>query len=56
LVSKEDRNFTIDSKDRGLTLSKFSGYLVMVKIIKIRHLQGRISQNNHDSKIIFMQK
>jgi len=29
--------------------------LVIVKIIKIRHLKGHISQENHDSKIISMQ-
>ena len=56
LVSKEEKNFTVESKDKGLSLSKFSWYLVIVKIIKIRHIKGHISQNNQDSKIIFMQK
>ena len=48
LVSKEEKNFTIESKDKALFLSKFSGYLVIVKIIKIRHLKGYVSQKNHD--------
>jgi len=30
--------------------------LVIVKIIKIRHLKGHISQTSHDLKNIFMQK
>ena len=56
MVSKEEKIFTIKSKDKGLSQSKFSLYLVMVKINKIRHSKGHISQKNHDSKIIFMQK
>ena len=56
LVSKEEKNFTIKNKDKGLSLSKFSWYLVIVKIIKIRHSKGHISQTNHDLKNIFMQK
>ena len=56
LVSKEEKNFTIESKDKVQSLSKFSCYLVTVKIIKIIHLKGHISQTNHDSKIILMQK
>ena len=56
LVSKEEKNFTIKSKDKGLSLSKFSWYLVIVKIIKIRHSKGHISQTSHDLKNIFMQK
>ena len=55
LVSKEEKNLTIESKDKGLTLSKFSWYLVIVKIIKIRHSKGHISRTNHDLKNIFMQ-
>ena len=56
LVSKEEKNFTIKSKDKGLSLGQFSRYLVIVKIIKIRHLEGHNSRKTHDSKIIFMQK
>ena len=56
LVSREDKNFTIESKDKGLSLSKFSWYLGIVKIIKIRHSKGHISQTNHDLKNISMQK
>ena len=56
LVSKEEKNFTIKSKDKGLLLSKFSWYLVIVKIIRIRHSKGHISQTNHDLKNVFMQK
>ena len=54
LVSKEEKNFTIESRDKGLSLSKFSWYLVNVKIIKIRHSKGHTSQKSHDSKIISM--
>ena len=56
LVSKEEKNFTIKSKDKKLSLGKFAWYLVIVKIIKIRHLKGCIRQKNHDSKIILIQK
>ena len=56
LVSKEEKLFTIESKDKGLSLSKFSWYLVIVKISKIRHSEGHISQTNHDLKNIFGQK
>ena len=56
LVSKEVKNFTRESKDQELSLSKFPWYLVDVKIIKIRHLKGNISQKNYDLKIIFMEK
>ena len=56
LVSKEDENFTIESKGKGLSLSRFSWYLAIVKIIQIGHLKGHISQKNHDLKIVFMQK
>ena len=56
LVSKEEKDFTVKSKYKVLSLSKFSWYLAIVKIIKIRHLKGHISQKNHDLKIIFMQK
>ena len=56
LVSKEVKNFTRESKDQELSLSKFPWYLVDVKIIKIRHLKGHISQKNYDFKIIFMEK
>ena len=56
LVSKEQKNFTMKSKDEVLSLSKFSWYLAIVKIIQIRHSKGHISQKNHDLKIIFVQK
>ena len=56
MVLKDETNFTMKNKDRVLSLSKFSWYLAMVKIIKIRHSKGHISQKNHVSKIIFMQK
>ena len=56
LVSKEENNFDKESKDKVLSLSKFLWYLVIVKNIKIRHSRGHISQENHDSKIIFVQK
>ena len=56
LVSKEEKDFTIESKDIEPSLSKFSRYLVIVKIIEIRHLKGHISKKNHDLKNIFMQK
>ena len=46
----------MESKDKKPSLSKVSWYLVIVKIIKIKHLKGHISQKNHDSKIIFMEK
>ena len=55
-VSKEEKNFTIESKDKGLSLSKISGYFAIVKIVKIRHLDGYIGQKNDDLEIIFMQK
>ena len=55
LVSKEEKNFTVNSEDKVLSLSKFSGCLAVIKIIKIRHLKGHISQKNHDLKIISMQ-
>ena len=44
LVSKEVKNFTRESKDQELSLSKFPWYLVDVIIIKIWHLKGHISQ------------
>ena len=56
LVSKEDKNFTIESKGKGLSLSRISWHLAIVKNIKIGHLEGRISQTNCDLKIVFMQK
>ena len=56
LVSKEEKHFAIESKNKVQSLSKFSWYLVMVKMIKIRHSKGYISQTNHDLKNIFMQK
>ena len=56
LVSHEKEILMIKSKNKGLSLSKFSWYLVIVKIMKIRHSKGHISQRNHDSKIIFMHK
>merc|ERR1711989_12052 len=56
LVSKEDKNFTIESKGKGLSLSRFSFYLAIVKIIQIGRLNGHISQKNHDFKIVFVQK
>ena len=36
LIFKEEKNFIIQSKDKVLSLSKFS-YLVIVKIIKVKH-------------------
>ena len=56
LVSKKEIKITTKSKDKELSLSKFSSYLAVVKIIKIRHSKGHISQIKHDLKIIFMQK
>ena len=56
LVSKGEENYTVESKDKGLSLSKFTRCLAIVKIIKIRHLKGHISQKNDDLKIVFMQK
>ena len=57
LISQEEKNSTIESKDKILLfLNKFSCYLVIVKIIKIRRLKGHISQKNHDSEIVLMQK
>ena len=52
------KKITIKIQDKGLSLSNFLWYLVIVKIINIKHLKGHItiSQKNHDSKIIFMQK
>ena len=55
LVFKEEKEFTIESKEKMLSLSKFSWYLVIIKIIKIRHSKGHISQQNHDLKIIIIQ-
>ena len=55
LLSKEEKNFTMESEDKVLSLSKLSWYLVFIKIIKIRHLKGHISQKNHDLKIISTQ-
>ena len=52
LVSKEEKNSSVESNDNMLSLSKFSWNLVIVKIIKIRHFKGHICQKNHDSKII----
>ena len=52
LVSKEEKNSSVESNDNMLSLSKFSWNLVIVKIIKIRHFEGHICQNNHDLKII----
>ena len=44
LVYKEDKDFPMESIDKMLSLKKFSWYLVIVKIIKIRHLKGHKSQ------------
>ena len=53
LVSKEEKKFTMESRYKGLLLSKFSWYLVIVKIIKIRRLEGYNYQpKNKDLKII----
>ena len=46
LISKEEQILTKESKEKGLPLSKFSWYLVIVKIIKTRHSKGHISQTN----------
>ena len=56
LISKEEKKFTIKSKNKGLSLSKFLWYLVIFKIIKIRHSKGHISQTNHELKKFLMQK
>ena len=50
LVSKEENNSATESKDKVLSLSKFSQHLVNdnVGIIKIRHLKG---QNHFNTKI-----
>ena len=40
LVLKEEKSLTMKSKDEVQSLSKFSCYLVIVNIIKIRHLKG----------------
>ena len=40
-VSKKDKEFTIESKGKGLSLSRFSWYLAIVKIIKIGRLKGQ---------------
>ena len=56
MVSKEEKNFTMESRYKRLSLSKFSWYLVVVKIIRIRHSKGHISQTNPDLKNILMQK
>ena len=56
LVSEKGKSFTIKSKGKKLSLGKFSWYLAIVKIIKIRHLECHINQENHDLKIIFEQK
>ena len=42
-------------KSPQLSLSMFSWYLFIVKIIKIGHSKGHTSQTNHDLKNIFMQ-
>ena len=56
LVSKQEKSFTIESEGKGLSLSKFSWYSVIVKIIKTGHSKGHISQKNHDLKVIVMQE
>ena len=49
-------DWLIKSKHKVLSMRKFSGYLVIVKTIKLRHSKGHISRRNHDRKLIFMQK
>ena len=44
------------SKKHPIFLSKFSSYLVIIKIVKILHQLGHISYKNHDMKMIFYQK
>ena len=46
LVSMEEKNFTIESKDKVLSLTKFSWYLNTVKVQKIRHPNGHISKKS----------
>ena len=41
---RRKKKFSLENKDKGLSLSKLSWYLVIVKIIRIRHLNGHISQ------------
>ena len=55
-LPRKKKKLTLKRYDKVLFLTKFSWHLVMVKIIKIRHLRGHISQNNHDSKPIFIWK
>ena len=42
--------FAIEIKNKVLSLSKFSQYMVIVKIVKTRHQNGHISYVNHDRK------
>ena len=55
-LPRKKKKFTIEIKDKVLSLSKFLWYLVIVKITQIRHSRARISQKNRDSKIVFVQK
>ena len=54
-IPRKKKNFSIGSKDKGLSLRKFSWYLAIVKIIEIRQTKRHISQNDHDQKITFIQ-
>ena len=44
LIAKEEINLTMESQDKALFLCKFLWYLVVIKIIKIGHWKGHISQ------------
>ena len=48
VVSKEENNYTMESKDKVLSLKTFSWYLVIVKSIKTRHIKGHMSQKNQN--------
>ena len=50
------KNLTMESEDKVLSLSRFSRYLVIVKIIEIRQEKGHESKKNRDLKAIFIQK
>ena len=44
IVASKEEKITIKGIDKVLSLSKFSCYSVVVKIIKSRHLKGHVSQ------------
>ena len=55
LVSEEENDYYRKQRQRAIS-EQVSWNLVFVKIIKIRHLKGHISQMDHDLKIILRQK